>query len=38
VFIPVIGGIWLFVLTLLDSQPGNNQYGDNPKAVMAAAI
>lgn len=32
--IPIIGGIWLFVLTLTDSQPGENQYGPNPKANM----
>ncbi len=30
-FIPLIGGIWLFVLTLLDSQPGENKWGPNPK-------
>ena len=26
-FIPFIGGIWLFVLTLLEGTPGPNQYG-----------
>lgn len=30
-FVPIIGGIWFFVLTLLDSV-GDNQYGPNPKA------
>jgi uncharacterized membrane protein YhaH (DUF805 family) len=30
-FVPVIGGIWLFVLTLLDST-ADNEYGPNPKA------
>ena len=30
-FIPYIGGIWLFVLTCLDSKPGTNKWGDNPK-------
>ena len=30
--IPLIGGIWLLVLTVTDSQPGANQYGPNPKA------
>lgn len=25
--------IWIFVLMLLDSQPGNNRYGPNPKGV-----
>ena len=29
--IPIIGGIWLLVLMCLDSQPGANQYGSNPK-------
>jgi uncharacterized membrane protein YhaH (DUF805 family) len=31
--IPIIGGIWLLVLALKDSQPGENQYGPNPKGV-----
>ena len=26
-FVPFIGGIWLFVLTLLEGTPGPNQYG-----------
>jgi uncharacterized membrane protein YhaH (DUF805 family) len=29
--IPLIGGIWLFVLTVTDSQHSTNQYGANPK-------
>jgi len=29
--IPLIGGIWLLILMLGDSQPGDNQYGPNPK-------
>ena len=29
--IPLIGGIWLFILTVTDSEPGENQYGPNPK-------
>lgn len=29
--IPIIGSIWLFVLTVTDSQPGKNKYGPNPK-------
>ena len=29
--IPLIGGIWLLVLTVTDSQPGANEYGPNPK-------
>lgn len=33
--IPVVGGIVLLVFGLLDSNPGNNQYGSSPKnAVM----
>lgn len=32
--IPIIGGIWLFILTVTDSQPGDNQYGPNPKMSM----
>lgn len=31
-FVPVIGWIVLLVFMLLDSQPGDNQYGPNPKA------
>jgi uncharacterized membrane protein YhaH (DUF805 family) len=30
-FVPVIGGIALLVLTVLDSNPGENRYGPNPK-------
>ena len=29
--IPIVGGIWLLVLMVTDSNPGNNQYGPNPK-------
>jgi len=32
--IPLIGGIWLLVLLVTDSQPGENQYGPNPKAIV----
>jgi uncharacterized membrane protein YhaH (DUF805 family) len=31
--IPFIGGIWLLVLFLTDSQPGENAYGPDPKGV-----
>ncbi len=31
--VPIIGGIWLLVLLLTDSQHGNNEYGENPKGV-----
>ncbi len=34
--IPLIGGIVLFVFSLLDSTPGTNEYGPNPKGVEAA--
>lgn len=30
-FIPLIGSIWLLVLTLMDSDSYDNQYGPNPK-------
>lgn len=29
--IPIVGGIWLIVLMLTDTQPQANQYGPNPK-------
>lgn len=32
-FIPIVGGIILFIFTLLDSQMESNQFGANPKAV-----
>jgi uncharacterized membrane protein YhaH (DUF805 family) len=32
-FVPLIGSIVLLVFALLDSQPGDNQYGANPKGV-----
>ena len=32
-FIPVIGAIWLLVLFCTDSQPGANEYGENPKGL-----
>jgi uncharacterized membrane protein YhaH (DUF805 family) len=35
--IPIIGGIWLLVLMVTDSQPGNNEYGPNPKEVAATS-
>ena len=33
--IPMIGVIVLLVFMLLDSQPGDNRYGANPKGVQA---
>lgn len=38
VFVPLIGGIIVLVFMLLDSQPGQNQHGPNPKGVMAATV
>lgn len=35
--IPLIGAIWLLVLLVTDSQPGDNQYGPNPKTSLPAA-
>lgn len=32
-FIPLIGGIIVFVFTVLDSTPGPNKYGPNPKGI-----
>lgn len=29
--IPLVGAIWLFVLTVTEGEPGTNQYGLNPK-------
>lgn len=31
ILIPLIGVIWLLILSLTDSQPGTNQWGSNPK-------
>ena len=33
--IPLIGAIVLLVFMVMDSQPGTNDYGDNPKEVAA---
>ena len=40
VLVPIIGGIWLLVLMVFDSQPGENAYGPYPKAdqPVAAAV
>ncbi|MDX6381746.1 MAG: hypothetical protein QOI57_2770 [Rubrobacteraceae bacterium] len=35
--IPIIGGIILLIFMVLDSEPGENQYGPNPKATTATA-
>jgi uncharacterized membrane protein YhaH (DUF805 family) len=34
--IPVIGGIWLFVLMVTEGQRGDNRYGPNPKTAADA--
>lgn len=31
ILIPIVGWIWLIVLFCTDSQPGSNQWGNNPK-------
>jgi len=31
--IPLVGTVWLLVLLATDSEPGNNQYGANPKGI-----
>ena len=30
--IPIVGSIWIFVYHVIDSDPGDNEYGTNPKA------
>jgi len=35
--IPIAGAIWLLVLLVRDSNPGDNKYGPNPKNVPAVA-
>jgi uncharacterized membrane protein YhaH (DUF805 family) len=35
--IPVIGGIWLLVLLVMDGTTGENLYGPSPKAAAPAA-
>jgi len=35
--IPLVGTIWLLVLLCMDSQPGANQYGPNPKITPVEA-
>lgn len=34
-FVPLIGGIWLLVLTATAGQPAPNQYGPDPKVLAA---
>jgi uncharacterized membrane protein YhaH (DUF805 family) len=35
IFIPFLGAVALLVMYCLDSQPGTNRYGPNPKAIEA---
>lgn len=37
-FIPIIGTIALIVFLVQDSQPGANQYGENPKEMGSTAV
>lgn len=37
-FVPVIGGIWMLILMVSDSQPGPNMYGENPKGVPSYSV
>jgi uncharacterized membrane protein YhaH (DUF805 family) len=37
-FVPFVGGIILLVFTFLDSQPGMNQYGPNPKGNLSGSM
>jgi uncharacterized membrane protein YhaH (DUF805 family) len=37
-FVPLIGGLILFVFTLLDSDPDRNEYGPNPKVPGHATV
>lgn len=34
--VPLIGGIVLFIFMVQDSQPGENQYGPNPKELKVS--
>ncbi|GAA5513385.1 inner membrane protein YhaH [Deinococcus carri] len=35
--IPLIGGLVLFIFLVLDSQPGPNKWGPNPKGMQSGA-
>jgi len=37
IFIPIVGAIVLLVFHVLDSEPGENRFGPNPKLVPAEA-
>ena len=34
-FVPLIGAVVFFVFMVLDSKPGQNQYGENPKEAIS---
>ena len=34
IFVPLVGSIWYIVLVVTDSQPGENEYGLNPKETV----
>jgi uncharacterized membrane protein YhaH (DUF805 family) len=34
--IPFIGTIWIFILTILEGNPGKNLYGQNPQREAIA--
>jgi uncharacterized membrane protein YhaH (DUF805 family) len=36
--VPLIGAIVLLVFSVMDSQPGDNQYGPNPKGVSGPQV
>jgi uncharacterized membrane protein YhaH (DUF805 family) len=36
--VPLVGGLVLLVFTVLDSQPGANRFGPNPKGVIGAGV
>ncbi|PAU94643.1 hypothetical protein CK503_06690 [Aliifodinibius salipaludis] len=36
--VPIIGAIVIIVFLVQDSQPGTNQYGENPKEMGSAAV
>ena len=32
--IPIVGAIWLLILIVTNSKPGENKYGPNPKEIL----
>jgi uncharacterized membrane protein YhaH (DUF805 family) len=38
VLIPIIGSIWFLILSIRDSDAGENQYGLNPKEMNAEGL